>query len=89
MAAVAAAYALGLMSKTMIVTAPALLLLDWWPLRRARVVAPAPADPLPGTAAPADGDAAAARAAPAWRLVAEKLPLFALAAVAGWWSVVL
>ncbi len=51
---------LALLSKPMAVTLPCtLLLLDFWPLRRARAV-------------------------PAWRLVGEKLPFFALTAVASW-----
>ena len=75
-------YALGLVSKTMLVTVPALfLLLDWWPLGRLR----------PGKWA-ARPEAADAPPAPerswAW-LVLEKLPLLALAAVASVWTVVL
>jgi protein O-mannosyl-transferase len=51
-------FALGLMSKPMLVTLPfTLLLLDYWPLQRM----------IPG--------------APFWRLVAEKIPFFALSAV--------
>ena len=60
------AFALGLMAKPMLVTLPCvLLLLDYWPLRRT------PWLPTP-TAAKSD---------PAWWLVVEKLPLFALVAV--------
>jgi tetratricopeptide (TPR) repeat protein len=60
-AAVVALCALGLLAKPMLVTLPcALLLLDWWPLRR-----------LAGRWTSAAG-----------RVVAEKLPLFALAAAA-------
>ncbi|MEW6270860.1 MAG: tetratricopeptide repeat protein [Thermodesulfobacteriota bacterium] len=65
-AAVAALFVLGLLAKPMVVTLPAaLLLLDLWPLGRAR------------GAEPGAGSAATLRA---WRpLVVEKLPLFALA----------
>jgi tetratricopeptide (TPR) repeat protein len=65
------AYAAALMSKPMVVTLPCvLLLLDIWPLRRASW-------PLPGGGAPWR-----ARLAPWPRLLAEKLPFFALAAAA-------
>jgi protein O-mannosyl-transferase len=66
-------FALGLMAKPMLVTLPfTLLLMDFWPLRR---MEPAGADHA-GQAAPARPwhDAV--------RLVREKLPLFALAAIA-------
>jgi tetratricopeptide (TPR) repeat protein len=64
--AVAALFALGLMSKPSVVILPfALLLLDFWPLGRWRPWT------LPGAAAPAPGLA---------RLAAEKLPLLALSA---------
>jgi hypothetical protein len=58
-------YVLGLLSKPMLVTLPAtLLLLDYWPLGRFRF-APASVRRWPPVST--------------WRLVAEKLPLFALA----------
>jgi tetratricopeptide (TPR) repeat protein len=61
--------ALGLMSKTMLVTVPCLLLiLDWWPLRRWQ----------PG-----------AGARTIRKLVLEKVPLAALAAIASVWTAVL
>ena len=63
---VVAMFALGLLAKPMLVTLPPLLLLlDFWPLERfgSRAVA----------------GVAGARRSPAWRLVVEKLPLFALA----------
>ena len=60
------ALALGLMAKPVLVTLPlAFLLLDYWPLRRITL-----------------GTAKAGNAArPGWKLVLEKLPLFALATV--------
>jgi tetratricopeptide (TPR) repeat protein len=67
---VMAAFALGLMSKPMAVTLPfVLLLLDYWPLRRAAGLAPA---------ARTAGTSPAAR--PPWWLLLEKAPLFALSA---------
>jgi tetratricopeptide (TPR) repeat protein len=61
-------FALGLMSKPMLVTLPfVLLLLDYWPLGRFR--------PLPGDA----GSSAAADCPPPARLFLEKAPLLALA----------
>ena len=64
--AVAGVFALGLMSKPMLVTLPfALVLLDWWPLGR---LGPASASPRE-------------MAARLGRLVWEKLPLLALSAV--------
>jgi len=64
--AVAAALALGLMSKPMLVTVPFLLiLLDYWPLNRLRV----------GGSNRHDGMTTA------WKLVWEKIPLFGLVAV--------
>jgi tetratricopeptide (TPR) repeat protein len=69
-AVVVACFALGLAAKSMLVTLPfVLLLLDVWPLRRLGAVA-------------SPGSATAARPAPAWRLVVEKLPLVALSAAA-------
>jgi tetratricopeptide (TPR) repeat protein len=68
-----ACYALGLMAKPMLVTLPfVLLLIDWWPLGRART-ASAGAGPPPAAAAGPVGRRA---------LVWEKAPLFALAAAA-------
>jgi hypothetical protein len=66
--AVGGLFCLGLAAKPMLVTLPfVLLLLDWWPLGRAR---------LPGDGKPTPG-------AWRWRaLVLEKAPLFALAAAA-------
>ena len=74
-----ACHALGLMSKTMLVTLPCvLLLLDYWPLRRLRW-----------------GDEPAAAEEPSqfpprsvWWLVVEKLPLLALSLIASTWTVV-
>lgn len=72
---VAAAFGLGLMAKPMIVTLPVgLLLLDVWPLRR-----------WPGAAGPAPlerGSRPAGRARAIGLLVAEKLPLLAMALAA-------
>jgi tetratricopeptide (TPR) repeat protein len=67
-------FALGLMAKPMLVTLPfVLLLLDWWPLRRAAFWSGAP-----------DGRPSLASVWRSWSpLVREKLPLFALAAVSG------
>jgi hypothetical protein len=63
---VAAAYALSLLAKPMLMTLPfVLLLLDYWPLRRAPSAAGGPAGAAP---------------APWGRLVLEKVPLFVLAA---------
>ncbi|MGP8239165.1 MAG: tetratricopeptide repeat protein [Limisphaerales bacterium] len=61
-------FALGLMSKPMVVTLPcALLLLDWWPLGRLRF-----------GAAPAGAEALPPPGAQITRLVAEKIPFFVL-----------
>jgi Tfp pilus assembly protein PilF len=75
-------HALGLMSKTMLVTLPCvLLLLDFWPLRRLRI----------GTGG---GDAGGGETAPefparpTWWLVVEKIPLLALSIVASTWTMV-
>jgi tetratricopeptide (TPR) repeat protein len=69
-AAVALAYALGLLCKNTLVTLPfVLLLLDWWPLHRVK---------LDQTD---EGRIGAAKlAAPFWGLVREKIPLFLLSA---------
>ena len=70
------AFALGLMAKPMLVTLPcALLLLDFWPLRRT------PFRPAPG-AEPATVRRRFAPASTA-RLIGEKLPLLAMAAAMG------
>jgi protein O-mannosyl-transferase len=92
---VAVLFAMGLMSKPMVITLPmVLLLLDYWPLGRL-VWGRAPSPVRVGTAAlgcPAErssaaagalsdsGFAIAARTQPAWRLCLEKIPLLALSA---------
>ena len=64
-------FALGLMSKPMLVTLPfLLLLLDYWPLRRLRF----DSRPQPSTLNPQ----------PFWPLLREKLPFFALALASSW-----
>lgn len=76
---VVAMYALGLMSKTMLVTLPfVLLLLDYWPLGRLR---PAPSDDRLASPPSIPGHIR--------RLIIEKIPLFALAAISAVWTVVL
>ena len=66
---VIASFALGLMAKPMVVTLPCvLLLLDYWPLRRL------------GQSEPSAKKAAGVSEGSLARLIAEKLPLFALAA---------
>lgn len=75
------AYALGLMSKTMLVTLPCvLLLLDYWPLGRVWT-------------ATISTPQIARKDSWSWRrigwLVLEKLPLFGLAAISAAWTVVL
>jgi protein O-mannosyl-transferase len=68
--AVTLAYALGLMSKAQVITFPfALLLLDYWPLRRL-----APLEEVGGEPAVAPGPSF-------WKLIGEKVPWFALSAV--------
>ena len=74
--AVALLFALGLMSKSMVMTLPfVLLLLDYWPLGRTQWAEPA----VGGNVTVAPG-----------QLLKEKLPLFALAAASGlvtlWWQ---
>lgn len=65
-------YALGLLSKTMIVTLPCVLvLLDYWPLRRLRVSQPEATPPIDGTVTFPPRSAA-------W-LALEKLPLLLMA----------
>jgi Tfp pilus assembly protein PilF len=77
-------HALGLMSKTMLVTLPCvLLLLDFWPLRRFACCAPAEDTVGEG----ARGDAPAGRSV-GWLLL-EKLPLFGLSAVSSVWTLTL
>ena len=72
--AVAALLVLGLMAKPMLVTVPfLLLLLDYWPLGRFRNGA--------GTASTSRIGLLFARLPVGWRLLAEKTPLMALAAV--------
>jgi len=72
--AVAAAFALGLMSKPMILTLPfALLLLDVWPLGRIR----------PGRSAEAAAADWRSDWSAAWRLLVEKLPMIALSVAVG------
>src|SRR5204863_5378348 len=68
-------FALGLMSKPMLVTWPfVMLLLDYWPLRRFE---------LPGASKRSgDGSNLKSQLSTFWRLVAEKIPFFALAVVA-------
>ena len=75
--AVAGCFALGLMSKPMLVTVPfLLLLLDYWPLNRFRSVAAA----VPRL----ESRSWLGRLPVGWRLVVEKIPLMALAAVSCW-----
>ena len=72
--AVAGCFALGLMAKPMLVTVPfLLLLLDYWPLDRFR--------PAVGENRPAESSGWFDRLPAGWRLVIEKVPLMALAAV--------
>jgi len=64
------AYALSLMTKPQVITFPfALLLLDYWPLRRL------------GAAREVPGEASATHGRSFWSLVGEKVPWFALSAV--------
>jgi len=72
--AVVGCFALGLMAKPMLVTVPfLLLLLDYWPLDRFRQVS--------GESTPAKSDSWFARLPVGPRLLIEKIPLLALAAV--------
>ena len=65
------------MSKPMLVTVPfLLLLLDYWPLDRFRTAA--------GTSPRAESSGWLGRLPVGWRLVVEKIPLMALAAVSCW-----
>src|SRR4051812_12146742 len=73
-------HALGLMSKTMLVTLPCvLLLLDYWPLRRVRWGV---AEETSG------GDAATFPPRRPLRLVLEKLPLLLMSIVSSTWTVI-
>jgi tetratricopeptide (TPR) repeat protein len=90
-AAVALAYILGLLSKSMIVTLPAvLLILDFWPLKRFAGAPPEPRARVSKKAARAGAATVspatvAPPAAPAWRrLVLEKAPLALLALPVSW-----
>jgi len=77
---VIAAYALGLMAKPMLVTLPfVLLILDWWPLEQCR----RSRHPVPSGFGRLRGETVKAKyqKMTATRLTAEKIPLFALAAV--------
>jgi Tfp pilus assembly protein PilF len=72
-------HALGLMSKTMLVTLPGvLLLLDYWPLRRTPLLPAAEGDVAPPFPQRSPGV-----------LLLEKVPLVALSLVASLWTVVL
>jgi Tfp pilus assembly protein PilF len=69
------AFAMGLMSKPMVVTLPfVLLLLDWWPLDRLLNDA--------ASVIQKQGTSATYQKATLWHLVAEKVPLFVLSAIA-------
>ncbi len=73
--AVAFLFALGLLSKPMVVTLPfVLLLLDYWPLNRFAVPAPAPA--VAGNCNSLENHSIS------WRLILEKIPLLALSGAA-------
>jgi tetratricopeptide (TPR) repeat protein len=79
-------FALGLMSKPMLVTLPfVLLLLDYWPLRRIRSQTSDVRRQRPGVSGPAFANQpsrkATARQAVVSGLVTEKIPLFALSAL--------
>ena len=79
-------HALGLMSKTMLVTLPCLLLLlDFWPLRRLRWGA---GEPDAGTPDAESGPAPFFPPRGTGWLVAEKLPLLLLSAVSSAWTLV-
>ena len=70
---VGALFAMGLMSKPMVITLPfVLLLLDYWPLQRMRAAFLSHGD--------ATESATGGEQQSLWRLCAEKLPLFALSA---------
>ena len=83
---VALLFALGLMSKPMLVTLPfVLLLLDYWPLGRIRSQTSDVRSQRPGVSGPAFANQpsrkATARQAVVSGLVAEKIPLFVLSAI--------
>jgi tetratricopeptide (TPR) repeat protein len=72
------AFCLGLLSKSMLVTLPfVLLLLDYWPLDRFQLGQPKK-DKAFSESKPEKGGY---QIAPAWHLIKEKIPLFVLAAV--------
>ena len=77
-------FALGLMSKPMVVTLPfVLLLLDFWPFQRLRLPRFEGAAPRPdGADIPLSPVANSLRASAPWQAVREKLPFFALALAA-------
>src|SRR5262249_10089462 len=81
-------FALGLMSKSMLVTFPwLLLLLDYWPLRRWPSVAYDTVGPRESSVAD-DGSVLSPTSSVTWRqLLPEKLPLVALAIVSCWLTV--
>ncbi len=71
-------FCLGLMAKPMLVTLPfVLLLLDYWPLNRLQRPRQNEKDALPQAESVANFDFCSS----VWRLIAEKIPLFALAVV--------
>jgi hypothetical protein len=84
-------FALGLLSKPMVVTLPCVLLLwDYWPLRRWRAggVSP-PVNPRTISVSPSpNGRGATGGLTPPSRLLLEKVPLFCLSIAAGWWTTV-
>ncbi len=77
-------FVLGLMSKPMLVTLPfVLLLIDYWPLQRGQAFQPKTTDPLASDAIAPDAAEQPALWTMRWlRLIAEKLPFFALALLA-------
>lgn len=80
-------FALGAMSKPMVVTFPfVLLLLDFWPLHRFRLRSsppPPPAARAKTRAAPRPTPSVAGFPSP-WRLLLEKIPFFAMSAALCW-----
>jgi len=79
-------FALGLMSKPMLVTLPfVLLLLDYWPLRRINSKIPGLKNQKPGISGPAFANRSSRKAAAPQPtiggLLTEKIPLFALSAL--------
>ena len=79
-AVVALLFALGLLSKNMLVTLPfVLLLLDWWPLKRMQN-AECRMQNTECRMQNADGAERRDRSVPFWSLVREKIPLFLLSA---------